>query len=257
MSDTILQLKGVIKEFRKFRAVGGAEGLTFNVRRGGFLGLIGPNGAGKSTTFNLISGVLEPTMGTVTFDGTDLSSLSIAEIASLGLGRTFQTPRAFDSLSVLDNVMVGLAHDEEGPLAALLGRWKGTERAMTVKAEAALERVGLIARRHDSVSNLSGGELRMLEVARQLVREPRILLLDEPTAGVDPTLQGKLSQILSDLHAQGTTLIVVEHNLGFLMSLADSVVVLQNGGLLAQGAPDDIRRDPAVIAAYLGADHEA
>ena len=121
MSDTILQLKGVIKEFRKFRAVGGAEGLTFDVRRGGFLGLIGPNGAGKSTTFNLISGVLEPTMGTVTFDGTDLSSLSIAEIASLGLGRTFQTPRAFDSLSVLDNVMVGLAHDEEGPLAALLG----------------------------------------------------------------------------------------------------------------------------------------
>ncbi|WP_372803676.1 ABC transporter ATP-binding protein [Paracoccus seriniphilus] len=257
MTDSILQLDGVVKDFNKFRAVGGKDGLTFDVKRGGFLGLIGPNGAGKSTTFNLISGVLRPSMGKVTFDGVDLSPLNIAEIAALGLGRTFQTPRAFESLNVIDNVMVGLAHAEESPMAALFGRWKPAERALTGKAEAALERVGLIGRRHDAVSNLSGGELRMLEVARQLVRDPRILLLDEPTAGVDPTLQGKLSEILADLHADGTTLIVVEHNLGFLMSLADSVVVLQNGALLAKGTPDDIRRDPHVIAAYLGADHEA
>ncbi|MFY0635874.1 MAG: ABC transporter ATP-binding protein [Vannielia sp.] len=257
MSDTILQLDGVVKEFNGFRAVGGEAGLTFDLKRGGFLGLIGPNGAGKSTTFNLISGVLTPTMGKVTFDGTDLSALSIAETAALGLGRTFQTPRAFESLSVIDNVMVGLEHEAEGPLAALLGRWTQAEKALTGKAEAALERVGLMARRNDSVSNLSGGELRMLEVARQLVREPQILLLDEPTAGVDPTLQGKLSAILAELHAAGTTLIVVEHNLGFLMQLADSIVVLQNGALLAKGTPDEIRSDPEVIAAYLGADHEA
>ncbi|MBE3640199.1 ABC transporter ATP-binding protein [Mangrovicoccus algicola] len=257
MTDTILELDGVVKEFAGFRAVGGPQGLSFSLRRGGFLGLIGPNGAGKSTTFNLISGVMPPTAGRVTFDGTDISRLSTAETAALGLGRTFQTPRAFASLSVLDNVMAGLAHPAEGPLAALLGRWKPAEAELTGRAEAALERVGLIARRHDSVANLSGGELRMLEVARQLVRAPRLLLLDEPTAGVDPTLQGKLSEILAGLHAAGTTLVVVEHNLGFLMSLADSVVVLQNGALLAEGAPADIRRDPAVIAAYLGADHDA
>ncbi|WP_108262218.1 ABC transporter ATP-binding protein [Mangrovicoccus ximenensis] len=257
MTDTILKLDGVVKEFAGFRAVGGPEGLSFGVRRGGFLGLIGPNGAGKSTTFNLISGVMPPTRGSVTLDGAEISQLSTAGTAALGLGRTFQTPRAFGSLSIIDNVMVGLAHPEEGPLAAMLGRWKPAERQFLGRAEAALERVGLAGRRHDSVSNLSGGELRMLEVARQLVREPRILLLDEPTAGVDPALQGKLSEILAGLHAAGTTLIVVEHNLGFLMSLADSVVVLQNGALLAEGTPDDIRRDPAVIAAYLGADHEA
>ena len=176
MTDSILQLDGVVKDFNKFRAVGGKDGLTFDVKRGGFLGLIGPNGAGKSTTFNLISGVLRPSMGKVTFDGVDLSPLNIAEIAALGLGRTFQTPRAFESLNVIDNVMVGLAHAEESPMAALFGRWKPAERALTGKAEAALERVGLIGRRHDAVSNLSGGELRMLEVARQLVRDPRILL---------------------------------------------------------------------------------
>ncbi|ARU02501.1 branched-chain amino acid transport system ATP-binding protein/branched-chain amino acid transport system permease protein [Loktanella sp. PT4BL] len=256
MSDIILSVENVAMDFDGFRAVGGEHGLSFNVNRGGFLGLIGPNGAGKSTTFNLISGVLKPTQGRVAMNGVELSSLKAAEIAGHGLGRTFQTPRAFPSLSVIDNVIVGSEHSEEGPLAALFGRWRPADVELHEKAEHALERVGLADRLHDSVANLSGGELRMLEVARQLNRDPSILLLDEPTAGVDPNLQVKLSEILVQLHADGTTLIVVEHNLAFLLNIADSVVVLQNGALLAEGDPDSIRHDPAVISAYLGADHE-
>jgi branched-chain amino acid transport system ATP-binding protein len=257
MSDAILQVRSVVKEFHTFRAVGGSDGLSFDVKTGSFLGLIGPNGAGKSTTFNLISGVLKPTSGQVLLDGVDLTTTRTPDIAALGLGRTFQTPRAFPSLSVLGNVMVGVGGRDEGPVAALLGRWRQGDAAIRDEAEAALERVGLAARRNEMVDNLSGGELRMLEVGRQLVRKPRILLLDEPTAGVDPVLQQRLSDLLAGLHAGGTTLIVVEHNLAFLMNLADSIVVLQGGALLAQGAPDAIRRDPAVISAYLGADHEA
>lgn len=257
MTDPILKVEGVVKTFGGFRAVGGPGGLTFNVERGGFLGLIGPNGAGKSTTFNLVSGVLKPTHGRVVLDGRDLSSCKASDIAGLGLARTFQTPRAFGSLSVIENVMVGVSHPDETPMSALLGKWRRSEGALQEQAREALDRVGLGSRSGDDVANLSGGELRMLEVARQLVRKPKVFLLDEPTAGVDPTLQQKLAALLSDLHAAGTTLIVVEHNLAFLLNLAASVVVLQNGGLLAEGTPEEIRSNPDVVAAYLGADHEA
>lgn len=257
MTDVILSVEKVVKQFSGLRAVGGADGLSFSVRRGDFLGLIGPNGAGKSTTFNLISGVLKPTEGKVRLNGTDLSGRRAQDIAGMGLGRTFQTPRAFPSLSVLDNIMVGAHNPHEGPFAALLGRWRSEDAKLRESAETSLARVGLIDRRHDLVANLSGGELRMLEVARQLNRAPSILLLDEPTAGVDPALQVKLARLLHDLHKAGTTVIVVEHNLTFLFDLADRIVVLQNGGLLAEGEPEAVRRDPAVVSAYLGTEHEA
>lgn len=257
MTESILSVENVIKNFGGFCAVGGTEGLSFSVRRGGFLGLIGPNGAGKSTIFNLISGVLKPSAGLVQLSGKDLSSMHSHEIARMGLGRTFQTPRAFPSLSVLDNVIVGAEHPQEGPMSALTGQWRAHDAEVSDRAVSALARVGLAERRNDLVANLSGGELRMLEIARQLNRDPEILLLDEPTAGVDPTLQVKLASLLAELHAEGATLIVVEHNLTFLFDLADSIVVLQNGELLAEGEPAAVRRDPAVVAAYLGADHEA
>lgn len=257
MSGDLLVVDRVIKRFGGLRAVGGDDGLSFSVRRGSFLGLIGPNGAGKSTTFNLISGVLKPDSGSITLDGIDLVQVPRSKVASYGLGRTFQTPRAFSSLSVLDNVMVGADSAGEVISAVALGSWRVAERDLRARAEQVLDRVGLSDRVHDMVSNLSGGELRMLEVARQLIREPRILLLDEPTAGVDPSLQKKLSNILVDLHREGRTLIVVEHNLSFLLSIADSVVVLHNGELLSEGTPQQIRSDEKVIGAYLGAEHAA
>jgi ABC-type branched-subunit amino acid transport system ATPase component len=257
MTGDFLTLDRVIKRFGGVRAVGGENGLSFSVPKGAFLGLIGPNGAGKSTTFNLISGVMTPDSGRVTLDGHELSSTRAADIAALGIGRTFQTPRAFPSLSVLDNVTVGPDNAGEHLWAALSGRWREDERAYAERARAVLARVGLADRLSEPVSNLSGGELRMLEVARQLVRGPRVLLLDEPTAGVDPSLQKRLSALLVELHREGVTLVVVEHNLHFLLGIADRVVVLTDGEKLAEGTPEAIRKDPAVIKAYLGADHAA
>ena len=257
MTRDLLVVDRVTKRFGGLKAVGGDAGLSFSVPEGTFLGLIGPNGAGKSTTFNLISGVLKPTSGAVILDGKDLSAARPSDIASYGLGRTFQTPRAFPSLTVLENVMVGADNEGETLLSVLRGGWKSRERGLRDKAGEVLDRVGLSERINDVVANLSGGELRMLEVARQLVRDPKILLLDEPTAGVDPSLQAKLSRILVDLHGEGRTLVVVEHNLHFLLQIADSVVVLQNGELLSKGTPGEIKADERVIAAYLGADHAA
>jgi ABC-type branched-subunit amino acid transport system ATPase component len=257
MSSDLLVVENLRKQFGGLKAVGGDNGLSFSVREGSFVGLIGPNGAGKSTTFNLISGVLEPTAGRVTLAGTDLANVRSSDIASLGLGRTFQTPRAFMSLSVLDNVLVGAKSSGEELRSVLFGGWRSSEPALVEKAKAALARVGLEDRVAETVSNLSGGELRMLEVARQLIRDPKILLLDEPTAGVDPSLQGKLSKILVDLHKEGRTLIVVEHNLHFLFSIADQIIVLQQGELLSSGTPQEIKTDPKVVAAYLGDEHAA
>ena len=257
MTNDILVVEKLAKQFGGLKAVGGDTGLSFKVKRGALVGLIGPNGAGKSTIFNLISGVREPSSGSVIFNGKNLSNIKSSEIASHGLGRTFQTPRAFPSLTVMENVLVGADSTGEHLSSAFLGRWRSNEIDIKSKAVEVLNRVGLDDRIHDVVANLSGGELRMLEVARQLIRDPEILLLDEPTAGVDPSLQGKLSAILMDLHNEGKTLIVVEHNLHFLLSIADMVIVLQNGELLAEGTPKEIKTDPRVIAAYLGDEYAA
>ncbi|MEO1198591.1 MAG: ABC transporter ATP-binding protein [Pseudomonadota bacterium] len=255
--DAFLRLDGVTKHFDGVKAVGGDGGISFSVPRGCFLGLIGPNGAGKSTTFNLITGVLTPNSGQVLLEGESLADKRPPEIASLGVSRTFQTPRAFPSLSVLENVVVGADSSGERLLAAFSSRWRAEEREARDRAVETLRRVGLGDRMETSVSNLSGGELRMLEVARQLIRRPRILLLDEPTAGVDPVLQKRLSTLLVELRDEGVTLVVVEHNLHFLLGIADRIVVLHNGELLAEGTPQEIRSDQRVVSAYLGADHAA
>lgn len=257
MSGDFLVVDRLKKHFGGLKAVGGDAGLSFSVAKGAFLGLIGPNGAGKSTLFNLIGGFLKPTAGKVTLDGTVLSDVASSDIASLGLGRTFQTPRAFQSLSVLENVLVGADNAGENLLSVMSGGWRSADAVLAKRAADVLARVGLKDRVQDSVSKLSGGELRMLEVARQLMRAPRVLMLDEPTAGVSPSFQQKLSTLLVDLNREGVTMIVVEHNLRFLLEIADSIVVLQNGELLSQGSPQEIRSDHKVIAAYLGADHAA
>ena len=253
----LLEAAMISKRFAGLRAVGGEDGLSFVVNRGAFVGLIGPNGAGKSTTFNLLSGVLAPDSGAVTFDGNDITNATSDAIAEYGIGRTFQTPRAFESLSVLDNVISGATSPGERLRAAFGRAWRTHESDTVDAATRTLERVGLARRANDLVADLSGGELRMLEVARQLVRNPVMLLLDEPTAGVHPILQERLAGLLAELHSEGMTLVVVEHNLHFLLALAEHILVLIHGELLTEGTPAEVRSNPAVISAYLGDDHAA
>lgn len=257
MSAPFLTLDRVTKRFGGLKAVGGDDGLSLDVAEGHLLGLIGPNGAGKSTTFNLISGVLKPDTGSIRLAGEPLPATKPDRIAAMGIARAFQHPRAFPSLTVRENVMIAPDNPGEHIWMALSGRWRAADAALRDEAAALLATVGLADRVDAPVSTLSGGELRMLEVARQLMRHPKLLLLDEPTAGVDPKLQKRLVALLTDLKAQGTTLIVVEHNLHFLLGIADHVAVLVRGELLAEGPPDAIRRDERVIAAYLGDGHAA
>lgn len=253
MSDD-LHLSGVSKSFGGLQAV---ENLTFRVRRGEITGLIGPNGAGKSTVFNLISGILAPDSGSIRLGEEELVGNTPDHIARAGLGRTFQAPRAFLGMSVLENVTAAADSPGERLWASLVGRYHDEETIIERRAMQLLEMVGLESNAHRSSEELSGGELRLLEIARQLVREPQIVLLDEPTAGVSPSLQDRLTNLLRELQASGVTLLVVEHNLGFLLSLAKTVLVLDRGRLLAEGTPDEIRRNESVVSAYLGGSNAA
>jgi len=244
-----LAIQGVSRRFGGLKAV---DDCSFTVSPGSLTGLIGPNGAGKSTLFNLISGLYKPDSGSIRLDGQELTSLAPDEIAEIGVGRTFQTPRSFGTLSCLENLLASVSSRGEQLVPSIFGGYTKQEKKATARAEEYLDLVGLGARAEVPANELSGGELRMLEVARQLMREPKILLLDEPTAGVTPTLQVRLSETLQDLHAHGLTVIVVEHNLGFLLNLVKRVVVMVGGTVLTQGDPEAIRSDPEVVNAYLG-----
>lgn len=250
MSEPILQLDHVSRYFGGLVAV---DECSLSLAEGELVGLVGPNGAGKSTLFNLASGYLPPSEGSVTVLGHSTTGRHPAELAALGLSRTFQTPVAFKELTVIDNVLVA-ARVERPILAGLAGTWRSTEKRNRERAESLLERVGLSARAYDEAAELSGGELRMLEVARQLYTDPRLLLLDEPTAGVAPHLQSALADLIRSVHAEGVTVMVVEHNLGFLLDLVGRVVCMANGAIIADGTPQEIRTNPEVVAAYLGGD---
>ncbi|NOX22558.1 MAG: ABC transporter ATP-binding protein [Actinobacteria bacterium] len=248
MSDHLI-LNGVSKHFGGLKAV---DDLTFSVGRGKITGLIGPNGAGKSTVFNLISGIFAPDGGSIKLGDTELVGSTPDHIARAGVGRTFQAPRAFLGMSVLDNVLATADSPGESLWRAIIGGYRDEEAVIEARAMELLDMVGLGGNPHQPSEELSGGELRLLEIARQLVRDPQILLLDEPTAGVSPSLQDRLAEVLLELKASGVTLLVVEHNLGFLLSLAETVLVLDHGTLLAEGSPDKIRSDERVVSAYLG-----
>lgn len=240
---------------RNFGGVQAVRDCTFEVAQGSLTGLIGPNGAGKSTVFNLISGLIAPAGGEIVFDRQSIGGRRPEQIANMGVGRTFQTPRAFLSLTALENVCASASDPGDRLRSALSGSWRSGATDLERRARSLLERVGLGERADMQADLLSGGELRMLEVARQLIRTPRILLLDEPTAGVDPALQNRLAELLRGLNQDGVTLLVVEHNLGFLLSLAERIVVMAAGTVLSEGTPEQIRNDQAVVSAYLGQRH--
>jgi ABC-type branched-subunit amino acid transport system ATPase component len=247
----LLEVRGLTKEFGGLTAV---RSVDFAVAAGQIKALIGPNGAGKTTIFNLISGALEPTRGTVFFEGERLPRRAHA-VAARGIGRTFQLARLFGEMTVLENVLVGChQRGRAGWMAcALRSRaMREEERQLRARAQRALELVGLGARAGTPASLLPYGEQRLVEVARALAMDPRLLLLDEPGAGLSPAEHLKLAVLIKRIRDGGTTVLLVDHHMDFVMDISDEVLVLSYGEKLAEGAPRTVRRDPAVIAAYLG-----
>lgn len=236
-ADFILECKGVDKTFGGLKAVSGVE---FGAKRGEILGIIGPNGAGKTTLFNVISGHLPATAGSIIFDGVDVTSKPAHARARLGLGRTFQIVRPIPSLTVLENVMIGAFHAYPQRVAA-------ADRGMEV-----LDRVGLIARAHSSAGDLTLVGRKRLEVARALAGDTKLLLLDEVMAGLNPSEADEAIEMIRRQKEAGVTVILIEHNLKVVNRLAETVLVLDHGAEIAFGSPNDVLNDPDVIEAYLG-----
>ncbi len=247
-----LELADVSRHFGGVRAV---DGVSFAVEPGHIHGLIGPNGAGKTTLINLLSGLVPPTRGAITYGGQRLDGLPPYRITRLGITRTYQNIRVFPTMTALENVCVG-QHVVTG--ASFWGRLvfaPGERReaaAARAEAEALLDQVGLAHRRDVLAGALAYGEQRRLEIARALAARPSLLLLDEPAAGMNHAEIEALADIIRSLTAAGRTILLVEHNMALVMSTCDRITVLNFGRLLAEGTPDAIARDEAVIAAYLG-----
>jgi branched-chain amino acid transport system ATP-binding protein len=250
----LLSLERVERIFGGVRAVDGA---TFDVAAGEVHGLIGPNGAGKTTLLNLVSGVLRPTAGAIRLDGERIDGLAPDRIAARGVTRTFQNIRLFPALSAADNVIVGEHLRRHAPLwrrMLFLRAAAEEERSARALAEALLARVGLAERARERAANLSYGEQRRVEIARALGSEPRVLLLDEPTAGMNPAEVQAIGALIREVAAQGHSVLLVEHNVPLVMSVCDRVTVVSFGKVIARGPPAEVARDPAVVTAYLGSD---
>ncbi|GJD57440.1 ABC transporter ATP-binding protein [Methylobacterium dankookense] len=231
--------------------------LHFDVAQGEIVSLIGPNGAGKTTAFNVMTGFLKPSQGEVRFRGTGLKGLQPHEITRLGLARTFQRTSVFPDDTVFDNVMIGL-HRQGAALSrapildALLGRAGASERRLRERAEALLDWVGLSARAQEKAGSLAYGEQRLVGVALALATEPAMLLLDEPVSGMNASETRVFVRLIRQIRERGVTILLVEHDMPMVMEVSDRIVVLNYGRLIAEGPPERIRSDPAVIAAYLG-----
>ena len=257
MSAAALEVVDLCKTFGGLRAV---DSVSFNVPSGSLTALIGPNGAGKTTVFNLITNFFRPDTGEVRYFGASLTGLEPGRIAALGLVRTFQSARIFPGMTTLENALVG-AHQQvrAGPLRQMFwsGQSRREERALIRRAEALLELVGLSAERQVPATELPMGAQKLLEVVRALMARPRLLLLDEPAAGLNDSETAELAALLRAVRANNITVAVVEHNMSLVMGVADQVVVLDAGKLLASGTPAQMQSDARVIEAYIGQDEGA
>lgn len=252
----LLEVTGLRKRFGGLVAV---DGVSFQVPQGIIAGLIGPNGAGKTTLFNLISGFLKPDEGTIRFHGRNLTALAPARIARCGLVRTFQLVRTFPDLTVLENVLVGHHQTTRGGVwaAALRPSWYRRQEAEVYEnALALLDQVGLRAQAHMPAGSLPLASQRALEIARGLAAGPKMLLIDEPAAGLNPSDTAHLADLLRSVRDRGITVLLVDHDMEFIMNLVNWVYVLNFGQLIAQGTPAQVQANPVVLQAYLGTDDE-
>ena len=248
----ILELSGVDKSYGGVQAVRGCE---FTVPEGAVIGLIGPNGAGKSTTIELISGFQNPDSGSIRFAGTEIAGMPAFQVSRLGLIRTFQASREWAKLTVMENMLVAAPPRGRESMwrgLAQLGRLRSEENADRVQAREVLTSLNLIKLKDERAGNLSGGQKRLLEFARILMAKPRMVLLDEPLAGVNPVLSPRITDAIKTLQREKITVLLVEHNLPFVEEVCGSVIVMALGKRIATGTMNEIRADRTVIDAYLG-----
>ncbi len=254
--DTILAAYGVTRRFGGLTAV---DVDHVSVERGTITALIGPNGAGKTTLFNLLTGFDQPDSGRWAFDGQALTGLPAYKVARAGMVRTFQLTKALSRMTVIENMRLGASNQRgENLLNALIpARWQQQEKEVTERADELLARFKLDTMRDEYAGALSGGQRKLLEMARCLMAEPAMVMLDEPMAGVNPALTQSLLAHVKDLRARGMTVLFVEHDMDMVRDISDRVIVMAEGKVVAEGAPGAVMTDPAVVDAYLGSHHDA
>ena len=252
LQTTLLQTSGLTRRFAGLTAV---DQVDLTVKEGTIHAVIGPNGAGKTTLFNLISGLVAPSDGSMRFADQDITRQPVHRRAGLGMARTFQNIRIFASMTVLENVLTGLHARLDAGLGSVvlrLPRFARSERSAVARARDVLEMVGLADKAEHRAAALPYGDQRRLEIARALAATPRLLLLDEPAAGMNPAETGALKLLVRRIRDAGTTVLLVEHDMGFVMDLSDRITVLNFGRRIFEGSPIEVRQETTVIEAYLG-----